>query len=189
MTSRPNGFVLLPRNPASRQRFTVAGVLPPTFRFTYPLDTELWTPLPPDASTTPSLFLRYTVVARLQDGVHIDDARADLSAVAAEMANELGGRFSTSDVRLEPIHEYAVGQARPALALLATVTAIVLLTAALNVATLLLALAISQRRELALPFAHCRRRARHRQQAARSSTAERRASMCARLEPHGRPRR
>ena len=136
-----------------RQRFTVAGVLPPTFRFTYPLDTELWTPLPPDVTTIPRLFLRYTVVARLEDGVHIDDARADLSAVAAEMANEFGGRFSTSDVRLEPIHEYAVGQARPALALLATVTAIVLLTAALNVATLLLALAISRRRELALPAA------------------------------------
>ena len=133
-----------------RQRFTVIGVLPPRFRFTYPLDTELWTPLPPDATTTPRLFLRYTVVARLEDGVHLDNARADLSAVAAEMANDLGGRFSTSDVRLEPIHEYAVGQARPALALLATVTAIVLLTAALNVATLLLALAISRRRELAL---------------------------------------
>jgi len=133
-----------------RQRFTVIGVLPPTFRFTYPLDTELWAPLPPDATTTPRLFLRYTVVARLKDGVHLDDARADLSAVAAEMGNEFGGRFSTSDVRVEPIHEYAVGHARPALALLAAVAAIVLLTAVLNVAAVLLALAISQGPELAL---------------------------------------
>ena len=142
--------VTLGNSSRRRHRLTVIGVLPPTFRFTYPVGTEIWTPLPREAVTTPRLFLKYAVVARLKDGMHIDDAQADLSGVAAQMGNEIGGRFSTSGVRVEPIHEYAVGQARPALALLGMVTALVLLTAGVNVATLLLALTISRRRELAL---------------------------------------
>ena len=49
-------------------RFTIIGVLPARFRFTYPQETELWAPLGADDLSTASLALRYTVVARLKAG-------------------------------------------------------------------------------------------------------------------------
>ncbi len=130
--------------------FTIVGVLPRTFRFTYPAGTELWAPLTSDALTTPNFILKYTVVARLRSGVSLDNARADMSAVASDMGSELGGRFANTDVWVQPIHEYAVGEVRQALVLLGAATAFVVLIACLNVANLLLAATVARRRELAM---------------------------------------
>ena len=131
-------------------RFTIIGVLPARFRFTYPQETELWAPLGADDLSTASLALRYTVVARLKAGVTYDDSQTDMAAVAEAIGRDEGGRFATGTVRVEPVHEYALGRTRPALLLLGAVTSFLLIVACLNIASVLTAHMLARRYELAV---------------------------------------
>jgi len=135
------------------QRFTVIGVMPPRFRFTYPRDTELWTPRSwREVDAAPKGAISYTVIARLRQGVSLVSARANMTAVNDAMARDLpDSRYlSSRSIALEPIQEYAVGQLRPAMLLLACVTLFLLLIACVNVANLLLARTVERSRELAV---------------------------------------
>ena len=141
------------------RRFTIIGVLPGRFRFTYPQETELWAPLGADDLTTAGRRLRYTVIARLKPGVTYDDAQADMTRVADAIRGGPGGQFART-IRVAPVREYALGRTRPALVLLGAVTAFLLLVACLNVASLLMAHTLARRHELAVRAALGARRAR-----------------------------
>jgi putative ABC transport system permease protein len=136
----------------TRERFEVIGVLPPRFRFTYPDDTELWSPLPwTEVQSATQQALIYHVIARLKDGVGVDAAKSDMAAVVASIqADRPKGGYDRTRVWIEPVHEWSVGRVRPAVRLIVAVTALLLLIACLNVATLLLAQTAPRRRELAL---------------------------------------
>jgi putative ABC transport system permease protein len=147
-------------------RFTVIGVLPERFRFTYPDETQVWLPRTwSEIERSGPLSLQYQTVARLKPDLSLGQARANLIAVADAMVRDLPDRYDSrtqktfqagaaeDTVYLEPIQEYVVGKTRPALILLSVATAFLLLVACANVATLLMARTAQRARELSLRVA------------------------------------
>jgi putative ABC transport system permease protein len=137
--------------------YTVAGVLPARFRFdligpqidlitTRVFDLNLATPQQIQAGAG---FLN--AVARLRPGVAMEQAQAEMNALAARYTVERPGFPDTSAiVRAGPLREDMVANFRPAVLLLFGSVALVLLIACGNVASLLLAHAVGRRRETVL---------------------------------------
>jgi predicted permease len=130
---------------------TIVGVMPP--RFAFPEYAEVWTPLGlgPGASRDRH---RLDALARLKPGISVAQAQADLSAVAAGLAQE---HPDTNRGRGALVRPYLETQTPPGvvmgLYLLIGAGLFVQLIASLNVANLLLVKAAGQRHEIALRLA------------------------------------
>jgi putative ABC transport system permease protein len=133
---------------------TVVGVLPDGFRQPEPLyfqeTTEIWKPLalPPAAAPRGQRFLR--VLGRLRPGVTLQQAQADLDAVARRLEIEHPDEDRGLGIRLVPLHEQLTGDLRPALRLALAAAALVLLVACCNVSGLLLAGSARRAQEMAV---------------------------------------
>ena len=92
----------------------------------------------------------WNVVGRLNDGVSIDQARAEMDAISAQIATE--NPRTNKDVRAEVItlREHLIGDVRPAVALFGGAVLAVLLIACVNVTNLLLARGAARQQELAV---------------------------------------
>jgi putative ABC transport system permease protein len=128
------------------QPYTVVGVMPAVFDFPHE-EVELWAAyqIQPPTGRGPN-WLRG--VARLRQGVAIQQARAELNALPdPERPNQppQGKRFNVLGV-----NDYLVGDVRPALLTLLGAVALVLLIATANVANLLLARSASREKEVAI---------------------------------------
>ncbi|MBI4476320.1 MAG: ABC transporter permease, partial [Acidobacteria bacterium] len=134
---------------------TVIGVLPPRVQFSYPESTDVWLPLTRLQLEEPRLqdAIMYRIVARLRAETTLRQAHEDMAAIKSAMAVDLKRNLDRVTFWLEPVHENAVGSVRPALRLLGTVAALVLLVACLNVAALLLAQTVDRRRDNAVQMA------------------------------------
>jgi predicted permease len=132
--------------------YSVVGVMPPEFSF--PPGTSLWIPREQRFGRTPSrTALNWECVARLKDGITIEQARADLSGIAHRLKQQLGPDTWMSDAAAIPLSDHLVGSLGPALKILLGATGCLLLLACANVANLLLARTVARRKELAVRVA------------------------------------
>jgi len=136
----------------SSKPYTVIGVMPPDFLF--PSRAEFWVPVGHNYSNPgwqergnhPGLY----GVARLKDGVTIDQARADMDLVAAHLEQQYPNSNSGCSATITPLLEVFVSDARKPLMVILITVAAVLLIACANVANLLLGRAASRQREIAV---------------------------------------
>jgi putative ABC transport system permease protein len=137
--------------------FVVVGVLPARFHFTYPEETEIWLQRTwAEVERETPAAMMYHVIARLKPAVTVEHGQANLDAVHTAIAVDgaMPDSFRTSAGRatawLEPMHDFAVGQTRPALLLVTVVTAFLLTVSCVSVASLQLARSVDRARELAV---------------------------------------
>jgi putative ABC transport system permease protein len=145
------------------KQVTVVGVLPQSFRFLAPprsiLDSEFinvaaYTPLllrPEDRVRAMGMRRCGDVLAKLKRGIPIEQARAEMEALEARLANQNPNPFFRAmKPRLAALDEKLVGGVRPALKVLMAAAIFVLLIACANIANLLLARAASRQKEIAI---------------------------------------
>jgi putative ABC transport system permease protein len=130
--------------------YSVIGVLPAGFRF--PADVDLWLPADLDGENPSRTSHNYYAVGRLRDGVTVEQADRDISAIARRIHNTSSeqGDYLLKDGTVVALQDSITGKARPALLILLGAVGFLLLVACANVANLLLAQASVRERELAI---------------------------------------
>jgi putative ABC transport system permease protein len=128
---------------------TVAGVMPPGFSF-FGNDNELWAPLALDPSRSDRSYHNLAAIGRLRATVTIEQARAELDAIARQLAVEFPKTNQGWGASVTALGEEIVRNIRPAILILTVAVALVLLIACANVANLLLARGSGRRKEFAI---------------------------------------
>lgn len=131
--------------------FTIIGVLPSGIGF--PQRSEVWVPLEFMGDIT-SYGTRsahnFHVIARLNPGVDVARADAEMQVIAAHLARQYPDSNAGIGAGVISLRKQLVGETGPALLVLMSAIGFVLLIACANIASLLLARAANRRREISI---------------------------------------
>jgi putative ABC transport system permease protein len=129
--------------------YSVIGVLPAGFRF--PNDVDVWIAADTSGENLSRTSHNYSAVGRLKDGVSVQQASDDISAIARRIyqTNDKND-YLLRDGSLVPLQDSITGAVRLPLLILLGAVGFLLLVACANVANLLLAQTSVRERELAI---------------------------------------
>ena len=130
--------------------FSVIGVLPEGFEF--PTEANLWVPAGLNGENPSRTSHNYLAVGRLRDGVTVEQASEDISAIAHRInaSSSEQNQYLLKDGIAVPLQFSITRKARTPLVVLLVAVGFLLLVACANVANLLLAQASLRCRELAV---------------------------------------
>ncbi len=137
--------------------YTIVGVLPDEVRFTYPRDTEIFLLLP-WTQIRPGRSIEYTMIGRLRPRVTPGMAEAEMTTFTRNVMRgytnipekELARILDETRGWAEPLEQHVSAEVRPGVALLAAVSALVLLIACVNLGLLMVARTVDRSGELAV---------------------------------------
>ena len=129
---------------------TVVGVMPAAMN--YPVGADLWTPHEPDPRRSRTAG-GWRALARLKDGVTLEQARSDVSTLSRRLKQQYGDETGMYDAEIVQLRELLVGSVRRTLLVLLGASALLLLIACANVVNLLVARMTVRRSEIGLRLA------------------------------------
>jgi putative ABC transport system permease protein len=131
--------------------YTIIGVMPAGFRYPLSMRNVIYTPRLIDKPWMQNRGTHWMrTVARIKDGVTLEQAQADLQHVFADLARAYPNTDAGRTVHLQPLAQAVVGESRgPLWTLLGAVLA-VLAIGCVNIAGLLLARGVKREREMAM---------------------------------------
>jgi putative ABC transport system permease protein len=132
--------------------YSIVGVMPQGFNF--PSGVSVWVPREPYGWSTTRSSHNGEGIARLRNGVSIEQARADLDTIARRIHAEYGKEeisdYFLTDATVIPLADVIVANVRSALIALFGAVMLLFLVACANVAGLLLVHTFARRKELAV---------------------------------------
>ena len=131
------------------QALDIVGVMPPAFAF--PVKTDIWYPANSFEPETPSRSgHNHLVVGRLKDGVSMEQAQAQMTAIGTRLSEKYPDSNEGKNVAVTRVRDEMVSHFRLTLWVMLAAVGVVLLIACANLANMLLAKAVARTREIAI---------------------------------------
>jgi putative ABC transport system permease protein len=146
----------IPLQNSGQHVYEIIGVMPEGFR--YPTDSDVWVSI---AHMHESVHRRggdvMAIVARLKEGVSVEEAKAEMNVIQSRIYNEFKGLELQSTelvvaphIDLEPLLNSVVSGVRSSLTMFSGAVVLLLLIAVANVANLLLSRSLTRQREMSV---------------------------------------